>query len=834
MNKINIAVKNIIKKNIFILSATQLLLSVIFGAVCLWKGVNFLKNQTIIIANSNFNPWVYPFFHPTEYSLPNYLFLCLLLALVGILIYILNPTKIIKRFSETVSPYYLLISLVASVSFFFIFFIQSCFVHSDPGRLLGLFFPALIAIVPFVPNIFSFSNKYLYKSAVIVLFLIIVWEVLRIFMGPVYIMNEYPRLYGKTLIEGRYVDNKDFLEKVKPIDKELIKLAVFYRDKNKYKGIGGYYKIKKYKNLRLEQNFINLLNDDGFNILIDNFIKGNTHFVDKGNILELDEIALQNDNNLASIMRSRLRQIDVENIRLFYVYNMLEYYHQDMGRGQINHIGYVLNPLNEYSSGKPLKELYMQYGLGNTLLMKWTMGLFGGMSIQNYYKCYIYYIIYFILAFFTLQFLFRNIFFSLASFAAFTYSLFGVGFLGFILAPGIIPTIHFFDIIVLTFLILFFKRNNKAYLTAAFLSTALAIFINAQFGAMLMLACFISFTLYILENKKGNPKLMWLATLFIALILNIALLLFLLERTSSLDIFKYLVSGFLSWPAHFIIIFLTIVYLIISYAFMFLLKRHRFYLKYIYAFFFIYTQFLFVYYYWSGLPNHLPMVIPFLCTQLFLMLFILRTEIFGFSEYLIIMVDIVAKVFLIIVGFLLLISIISFYREKNQFEENFAQHRLHHWDFERAKVLSTVDPVPIEDSITLINKYVPQEEGVYIISKYDNLIPFLAKKPSLMPFSEMAVFLISKKESDTTIQKIERIKPRYIFVDNDISENINDPWGKLFSNNFINTERAARYGRYMELKKLFDRIIPHYKKIFQGKLLSVYERIPGGQPKDKI
>ena len=37
---------------------------------------------------------------------------------------------------------------------------------------------------------------------------------------------------------------------------------------------------------------------------------------------------------------------------------------------------------------------------------------------------------------------------------------------------------------------------------------------------------------------------------------------------------------------------------------------------------FIYTQGLFVYFYWSGLTNHLPTVIPFAGLQIILMIYI--------------------------------------------------------------------------------------------------------------------------------------------------------------------------------------------------------------------
>ena len=65
-----------------------------------------------------------------------------------------------------------------------------------------------------------------------------------------------------------------------------------------------------------------------------------------------------------------------------------------MARGQINHIGHLLNPINEIMSGKPISKVYMQYGLGNTLAAKWIMQLTGRVSLDSYYKYYIFYIAY--------------------------------------------------------------------------------------------------------------------------------------------------------------------------------------------------------------------------------------------------------------------------------------------------------------------------------------------------------------------------------------------------------------------------------------------------------
>jgi len=196
------------------------------------------------------------------------------------------------------------------------------------------------------------------------------------------------------------------------------------------------------------------------------------------------------NHELESCIR-HIHNVDIEVVKQFYNANILEYAHQNMGRGQINHIGHILNPLNEYELGKSSDNIYMQYGLGNTFIMKWIMDLFGGISIQNYYKTYVYYIIYYLSFILMLMYLFKDGTYLLGAFSIIPLCFFCKVHCSRHWAR-INSSIHLLDTSVIICLIAFFRRNNRAYLAIAIALVLVSTFINRQFGATLMVAMLVS------------------------------------------------------------------------------------------------------------------------------------------------------------------------------------------------------------------------------------------------------------------------------------------------------------------------------------------------------
>ena len=283
-----------------------------------------------------------------------------------------------------------------------------------------------------------------------------------------------------------------------------------------------------------------------------------------------------------------------------------------------------MNPINEYQLGKPPADIYVQYGLGNTALMKLTMDLFGGLSIQNYYRTYLYYTIYGLSFLIMLMFVFRNGLYVLITFTVIPVCFLFMGYIAYILAPGIIPTIHLFDATVVVFLVLYLRSHTPFYLFGAILLSLSSIIINVQFGMALYVALLLALSLFFLENKEGTDRVRWLLVLCGSLFVSGFLV-----RASSVGLtkvtFPYFLAGLFSWRASSILIFGTTVYLVASYCFLLLLKHQRSHFKYLYVFVFVYSQALLVYYYWSGLSNHLPPVVPFIWFQVCLMVYMAQT-----------------------------------------------------------------------------------------------------------------------------------------------------------------------------------------------------------------
>ncbi len=637
------------------------------------------------------------------------------------------------------------------------------------------------------------------------IFIVISWEPLTVSTGSVYLMNEYDDFTSQTYLNGQLVNNARFLDAITDKDIESVNL---------------FYDIYKSRNSMIVKgadpttlDFLKLFKSVDLEPIQRAILEGPAPTGRKTSSTYSEAELLAN-----------LKFLSLEKFKNFYLDNHLEYRHQNYARGQINHIGQVLNPINEHQLGRPYKDIYIQYGLGNTYLIQWTMDLFGGVSLNNYYKCYFYYFCYFSSFLLMLYLLFKDSLWILSGMAFLAFAFYYQGFIGFILAPGILPTIHFLDTVVVIVMVQLFRSNSRLsyYILAALLS-CISIILNTRFGSILTAAVMGSLLLFSIENEKGRTRIMWLSSM--ALLTIVFTVTIHLSSVGTLDQnMSYFIMGMFSWPAPRIVTVLVMAYLALSYYFLFLLKKSRHYLKYIYVLIFIYNQGLLAYFYWSGLANHLPAVIPFGGLQLLLMFHIAEKLLFYDDMKKRSILTLTQRTLTVLLLSATFLTAVIFYREKDLFNNVFVNHKTYAWQFDRARVTSTIDPGPIQESIELIHKYSENEKGIYIISKYDNLLPFLSHRFSEMTYYEMTWHLFSDKEVTDAILKIQSAKPYYLFADRVIDKPMFDPWSKLFNNEETRMERASRFGRYSELKKIFDAIIGDYRMVDQGGLIAVYQR----------
>jgi len=791
--------------------------------------------------------WTSIFFHPVESSGLNYVVVCTLLGVCALFVYIMQKrmSQFLQRELESVHPLLLVASASLSMAILLhafwrlssmIAIIESAFLCSLPFIII-----AGLAIGRYFTKDTALPKKHMLFFLSFALFILVCTEPLTFMIGPVRLMNDYPDIFGDTKIKGEHISNKLFLTNF--TRRDACAITAFFELNERLRCVNPYFSddndlhhsLMKYRytNMDLIQNK---------SIVFDLHYQLVKHKYTNLDLIQNKYIALLNETDIVELLMGskfsygseinhelescirHIRNVDIEVVKQFYNANLLEYDHQNIGRGQINHIGHILNPLNEYELGKSSDNIYMQYGLGNTFIMKWIMDLFGGISIQNYYKTYVYYIIYYLSFILMLIYLFKDGTYLLGAFSIIPVCFFLQGYIALALGPGLIPSIHLLDTSVIICLIAFFRRNNRTYIAIAIALVLVSTLINRQFGAISMAAMLVSLGVYVFENKGGKERYLWLMVLACLTVLELIVVLPFATLGNTPQFLSYFLIGLFSWPVNPWGIIFTIIYLIVSYSYLIFLKEQRFYLKYVYIFVFMYAHLFLLYFYWSGLFNHLPPVLPFCWLQLYIMLYsaqkeLLRNRPAGKAIY----------VTVIILTILSLLSVLPagalFYKEKLSFRDNFKNHKTYAWQIDRAHVITTVNPKIMENAILLVQRYSNKESpGIFILSKYDSLLPFLARRYSVMTFSELTAYLFSKKEYEAVLNSIKEHKPRYLFVDTNLKDYRSDPWANLYTASFFSPERASRMGRYALLYKIFLEVENDYKKIDQTELISVYER----------
>jgi hypothetical protein len=617
-------------------------------------------------------------------------------------------------------------------------------------------------------------------------------EPLRTAFGPVQLMGEYVYPYSTTRLQIGLVNNKAFLDR-------LDVSALMAKGFDIPPGSGG---------------------PDALSGAIGRLMRRPLRARGEKLLFTVDSV--EPSQGGAALVPGEKVSVRVKDLSDFLKMNILEYSHQNMGRGQINHIGHVLNPINEYICGKPLRDIYLQYGVGNSFLIKYAMDLFGGPSYSAYYKVYLFYPLYFAVSLLMLVLLFREPLHVLGALAVYAFAYFWIGYIAFVLAPGIVPSIHLMDAPVVMAVMLFLQKPSLVRLIPVTVLGLLAVAINTTFGLIITVSAFLALALHSFENRVGQARVAWLILLTVVLAGTVFLPTS-LAKAGPEHLLKYFLLGFFSWPPPGFMPILTVAYLVASYGFLYSLKSERYPLKYVYLLVFLYSQGLLLYYYWSGLTNHLPMALPFIGLQFFLMLYITGKRL---KNPLITLTTGGAVAAALV---LCCVASYGFFKERRSFDSHFRSHHLYTWDFDRANVLTTMDPAPFAEAIGLIQRYGSHHEsGIYIISKYDNLLPFLSHRYSMMPTFELGYYLISERQFFESARILQHGRPVWLFVDSDLmsyaSGRSNDLWGKLFPAGSQAVERDSRVGRYLQLQRLFTGVMGDYEEVEHGRLISVYRR----------
>ena len=152
--------------------------------------------------------------------------------------------------------------------------------------------------------------------------------------------------------------------------------------------------------------------------------------------------------------------------------------------------------------------------------------------------------------------------------------------------------------------------------------------------------------------------------------------------------------------------------------------------------------------------------------------------------------------------------------------------KIYDWDFKKASLRSTIDPVYFSDSIKLIDKYTPKDTAtIGIVSQYDALLLFLSDKLSALPHFDLASCLMSSTESNIFVHALQKNNPEYLFVDSDIDiPYILDIVSIRAYGEVLHFESRQRATVLNEMHNIYQRVINNYEPVERGKLLTVYKR----------
>ena len=500
--------------------------------------------------------------------------------------------------------------------------------------------------------------------------------------------------------------------------------------------------------------------------------------------------------------------------------NELELHWQILNRWVLHHHNFVLGPINEYALGKPLAEINAQYGLLNVVMMKWLLEKTGGISYQNYFqKWFAWWLVYYALFVALAYLLFRNVYYvTLVCVLAFGF-INKIDYQFLFLGPGLNPIRHFLDLPVIACLFWYLKTRRAGVLVLALLFGLIGIMNNKEFGVFLIVALVVTLLVKNWQewDRGGHSEVRWLVGA--AVVLGLILLWGIPGRDIMSQYYRQGFLGFATNPQR-----LYLIVFIISGCYLLLLRVEHVAneWKYLALFLLLYSQGLLAYGLWGGTDKHLLNIASVLVLSgaVFLKLLIDQSSLKKYEQVL------VGALIVGALGFVYVPGLVAYYTTKSEYEQVFSTHRTYEWSLERAQFRSTMDPKYFVDSVSLIQQYANSENGIYIISKYDHVLPFLAKKYSAMPFFDVPWMLLTDNEVKLCVESITTNKPPYLFVDTDIERNLNGEIVRsgVSASILQGDESLLRVQRLSLLKNVFAAVKDDYEPEMSRGLLTVYRK----------
>jgi hypothetical protein len=483
------------------------------------------------------------------------------------------------------------------------------------------------------------------------------------------------------------------------------------------------------------------------------------------------------------------------------------------------HHGYNFGPMNALSLGASAYSQTMVYGWLNTVVQSKILDSMGMLNFQGYFKTYFAeYLIYFILFQVGIWLIFRRlnsvVFASILALSA--LMLLGIELIR--LAPGFNPVRHAFDIPVFYWLHQYFVKESKIFLFLSCILALFSIFWSKDFG--LFLAVSAGGAVFF-KGIIHQPFLSW--PIFVGcLTIATGILIYFYPAPGANPTAFYMLLGVGSPNASSGVIFYLLIVVTILFGSTIILNKTKADMALVAGFALYFCQTI-IYYIWYPSLHHLFGAAP--CFILWFV-WLLNAWVNDGAEPKIAKRETLVLCLLFICVYIP--ASISFYWTQYKYAQTFKSHQLFNWTSEKASFLTTMEPTLFEEASNLIKLYSPNKNGIFIISKYDHILPILAGKYSEMPYNELPTNLVSRKEVELASESILKSNAPLFFADTDIGRNLKgeipletDP---VVVELGLFSEARARAMVLQGLNDVFTLVTTKYVRCKSGRLISVYCR----------
>ena len=699
--------------------------------------------------------------------------------------------KYFKKHSLTTISFEFLSSMIFSLLLFFLYQKTSNnFIFQDLINFITILMYFFLFL--FMP-VFSLISCWLGKKVFYLGLFSIAVNILVIFVPLIcskpYIMNTFFDLPTQTKLSSGVVNSIEFENKNK-----LQKFPKY--DLRKDKGINSFNKNYQFED---HQNFIAKA--------INNYKKIQSEPFTYAKLPSEKEYVLSDNKDVKEYLAKKNSEIPLKlNDRFFF-----------------HHHNFLLGAVNEYHLRKPLNKINSQYGIGSVIICEKLLSLFGDINYSNYLRfIFSSYLLYALLALFMIYVLTKNRTYSVTVSLGIVFSYALVGYVVILMAPGNSPLRHFFDISALCTLGLLFKNKKDSFKYYALLIVfvLLNIFMSSSNGLMLALACAGSIGFDGLMGRFKRYR-----QIFYGLILLTGFVGFYVFITKFENNFllKYYSNGLIGISGSVMIYAFFALLFFIGYAVILVFyKDIRSNMRLVFVGALFYLQEFCLYYLWMSNIDHFLHLLPIIIFYIVVLLLIIKELLYyrNYDQKIIDRLCSFALVYLSIAS----IFFLNFYVGAKYFYTKDSKYNVvYEWKNPKVKIISSVSEKFFDNVVALIKKYSPNQNGITIISKYDNIVPFMANKYSNFKYSDLQWMLVGEKEYNLVLGDIRDNKPEFIFVDTDVERDFENDYYPFLDDKFKH-QAIMRIARLNKLKELFQSVKSEYKKVDSSDLITVWQR----------